>query len=133
MYNSIMDMIIDASCIIAVLTEEPEREKVLKMTEGANLISPACLPYEVGNSFSAMIKRNRIDGNQAVSAYKIFEKFPIRLVEPDIKKAVEIAAAEKHYAYDVYYIVCALDMGLPLYSLDNGLIEIAKKRGVKCL
>ena len=61
-----MDIIIDASCVLAVLTKEPEREQVLKLTEGTNLISPASLPYEVGNAFSAMIKRNRIDGNQAV-------------------------------------------------------------------
>lgn len=128
-----MDIIIDASCVLAVLTKEPEREQVLKLTEGTNLISPASLPYEVGNAFSAMIKRNRIDGNQAVSAYEEFEKFPIRLVEPDIKKAVAIASEERHYAYDVYYIVCALDMGIPLFSLDSGLIRIAKSRGVRCL
>ena len=128
-----MDIIIDASCILAVLTNESEREQVLKVTEGTNLISPASLPYEVGNAFSAMIKRKRIDGKQAVGAYEEFEKFPIRLVKPDIKKAVAIASEERHYAYDVYYIVCALDMGIPLYSLDGGLIEIAKRRGVQCL
>ena len=54
-------------------------------------------------------------------------------MEPDIKKAVAIASEERHYAYDVYYIVCALDMGIPLFSLDSGLIRIAKSRGVRCL
>ena len=45
LYNKAMDIIIDASCIMAVLTEEPEREIVLEKVKGANLYSSACLPY----------------------------------------------------------------------------------------
>ena len=101
--------------------------------KGKRLVSPACLPYEIGNSLTAAVKKHRIDAGIVAEIYKEFENLPVRLIEPDIEKAVQIAAEEKHYAYDVYYIVCALDMGLPLYSLDNGLITIATKRGVKCL
>ena len=128
-----MDIIIDASCIIAVLTEEPERNLVLEKTAGATLLSPACMPYEIGNSLSALVKRHRINAQKAADTYKEFEKIPVRLVEPNIEKAVALAAEENHYAYDAYYITAAIDMGLPLFSLDEGLVEIAKKRGVKCL
>ena len=128
-----MDIIIDASCIIAVLVNEPERELVFERTVDTNLFSPACLPYEIGNALSAMVKRNKIDTEQAVSAIKEYEMFPIQLIEPDIAEAVKIASEERHYAYDVYYITCAIAMRMPLFSLDRGLIKIAEKRGVKCL
>ncbi len=103
------------------------------MTSGKTLISAACLPYEVGNSLSSAVKRHRIDSKRAVEAYDEFLRIPIRLVESNMTKAVQIAAEENHYAYDAYYIACALDLKLPLYSLDNGLNKIADKRGVKCL
>ncbi len=128
-----MDVIIDASCIVAVLTDEPERNNVLEKTKGYTLFAPACLPYEIGNSLSAMVKRHRIDSLKAVETIKMFKKIPIRLLETNIEQSVKIATEENHYAYDAYYIECALSRGIPLFSLDNRLIEIAKKRGVKCL
>ena len=133
LYNNDMDLIIDSSCIIAVLLGENESFQVRKATEGMELISAACLPFEIGNSLSASVKRHRISAEDAVLAYKEFLKIPIRLIEPDITKAVKIAAEEQHYAYDAYYIACAIDTGLPLYTLDYGMMEIAEKRGVRCL
>ena len=129
----LVDIIIDASCIVAVLLEEDGCNEVRNAVRGKQLVSPACLPYEIGNSLTAAVKKHRITADMVAEIYSEFEKLPVRLVEPDIGKATFIAAEENHYAYDAYYIVCALDMGLPLFSLDNGLIEIAKKRGVKCL
>ena len=128
-----MNIIIDASCIIAVLAEEPERVTVLKKTQGTNLFSAACLPYEIGNSLSAMVKKHTADATKAAAAYQEFLKVPVRLIEPDIAKAVRIAAEENHYAYDAHYITCALDTGMPLFTLDNGMIKIARKWGVRCL
>lgn len=127
-----MEIVVDASCIMAVLTEEPERAQVIARTEGVRLVSPGCLPYEIENALSALVKRGRIDAETAVAAYREFKRLPIRLVEPDGETAVRIATAEKQYAYDAYYLVCAQTMGIPLYSLDNGLLHVAKKRGIQC-
>ena len=40
---------------------------------------------------------------------------------------------EKHYSYDAFYIENALRLGVPVLSLDKGLIAVAEKRGVTCL
>lgn len=46
-----MDIVIDASAIIAVLAGEPERERLLSLTSGANLIAPPSVHWEIGNAF----------------------------------------------------------------------------------
>ena len=127
-----MDILIDVSCILAVLAQEGQRDEIIERTRGTHLVSAACLPYEVGNALSAMVKRHRIDGLMAARIYREFQRIPVRLLEVDIEKAVQIAAEENHYAYDAYYVACALDAKLPLYSLDVGMIEIARKRGIVC-
>ena len=99
---------------------------------GTHLVSAACLPYEVGNALSAMVKRRRIDGEMAIRVYKEFERIPVRLLEVNMGRAIQIAAEENHYAYDAYYVACALEAGLPLYSLDVRMVEIARKRGIVC-
>ncbi len=128
-----MDVIIDASCVMSILLGEEESSVVRNKSSGLTLISSTCLPFEVGNSLTSAVKRHRLNAEIIDEVFREFLKMPIRLIEPNIEKALKIAAEENHYAYDAYYIECALSRGIPLFSLDNGLIEIAKKRGVKCL
>jgi uncharacterized protein with PIN domain len=55
-----MDIVIDTSAIIAVLVDEPERQKIIEITEGHSLIGPGSIPWEIGNAFAAMFKRKRL-------------------------------------------------------------------------
>lgn len=133
LYNKPVDVIIDASCVVSILLAEHEAKEIRKKTSNIQLISSSCLPYEVGNSLTSALKRRRITANIIDKIFREFKKMPIRLVETNIETALRIAADENHYAYDAYYIACAIDKNLPILSLDNGLIEIARKRGIKCL
>ena len=128
-----MDIVIDASCILAILLGEDEASFVRQKTRGTKLFAPNCLPYEIGNSLSAAVKRRRIGAPMVREIYQEFRKLPVRLLEINIENAAQLAADENHYAYDAYYIECALEQGLPLFSLDKGLVKIAEKRGVICL
>ena len=56
-----MKLIVDTSVIIAVLANEPIKEKLIALTKGVELIAPMSVHWEVGNAFSAMLKRKRID------------------------------------------------------------------------
>ena len=55
-----MKIVIDTSVIIAVITNEPHRESLLQATLGAELLAPPSVHWEIGNAFSAMLKRNKI-------------------------------------------------------------------------
>jgi predicted nucleic acid-binding protein len=125
-----MELVVDTSVLLAVLTGEPERPKLLSLTVGADLIAPMSVHWEVGNALSAMLKRNRISLKQAQSALAAYEKIPLRHVDVSIANSIRIAAELAIYAYDAYLIECAHSRRIPLLSLDKGLHEAAKRWGV---
>ncbi len=128
-----MDIVIDASAILAVLLNEPEREAVVESTIGESLIAPSSIVYEIGNALSALMRRRSLTIADSIAAYHAFSKIPIRLIEPEIPSALLISGEEKIYAYDAYFITCAERMALPLLTLDQRLANTARKRGVSVL
>ena len=125
------DLVADTSTIIAVIANEPEKPLLIAKTQGYDLFAPRSLYWEIGNAFSAMIKRERITLEQATTAIEIYEQIPINLVDVDLKRALEIVGKHKVYAYDAYMIVCALNRSCPLLTLDGGLAYAAKAAGVE--
>lgn len=126
-------LIIDASSILAILQKEEASLTVLEKTKGYSLLSSKCLPFEIGNSLSKKLKRNLISLENSKKIFSIFQKLPIELVDSDFDKALSYSSEEKHYAYDMYYLDCAIRNNCPLLTLDDRLYQIAVKRGVVCL
>ena len=125
-----MDLVIDTSAIIAVIANEPEKSALVEHTTGASLLAPQSVHWEVGNAFSAMIKRGRVSLDQARAAVGIYQKIPIRLLEVELSDALSIAAEFDLYAYDAYLIACARRQRCPLLTLDRGLIHAAKQASI---
>ena len=128
-----MNYVIDASAIIAVIANEPEKDKLVKSTKGVDLLAPTSIPWEIGNAFSAMIKRERITLDQAKKALAIYRKIPIRFVEVELEDSLEMVNNHGIYAYDAYLIRCALKHKSILLTLDKKLADVAHKIGVEVL
>jgi hypothetical protein len=45
-----MKLIVDANIFLAVVLNEPEKDRIIEKTLGIELISPVILPYEIGNA-----------------------------------------------------------------------------------
>lgn len=125
-----MVLVIDASAIIAVLVNESERETLLRLTQGADLLAPASVHWEIGNAFSAMLKRRRVTLTQAVEAIEMYLTIPIRMVEVELAEALELAQRLNIYAYDAYLLACAARYKAPLLSLDRDLVAAATTIGL---
>ena len=125
-----MNLVVDASVLLAVLTSEPERGKLIELTQDIDLIAPASVHWEVGNALSNMMKRGRITAIQAKGVLKNYEKIPIRFVEVSLQEAIDVSAKQHIYAYDAYLVVCARDQRCRLISLDKALLRAAKDSGV---
>jgi predicted nucleic acid-binding protein len=126
-------IVIDASAVIAVILGEPERAAMVRFTEGAHLIAPSSLKWEVGNAFSAMFRKRRLLLKDALLAIEIFDAIPIDVVVGDLPTALEIAHAKGLYAYDAYMLECALSHKAPLLTLDAGLRKAATDMRIKVL
>jgi predicted nucleic acid-binding protein len=124
---------IDTSALIAVVTYEPGRERALELTSGCSLIAPGSAHWEMGNAFSAMMKRGRATLKQATACLEAYSEIPVRLVEVNLNQA--LALVEKHgiYAYDAYLLVCSMQSNSPLLTLDQSLKQVAESLGIKVL
>jgi predicted nucleic acid-binding protein len=125
-----MDIVVDTSVIVAVIAHEPQRGALIRLTKGADLLAPASVHWEIGNAFSAMLKRNRIEVDQALQAVAAYRQIPIRYVDVELEDTLAIAARYAIYAYDAYLIRCGLKFSAPLLSLDRGLLQVAEQAGV---
>lgn len=125
-----MDVVIDTSALMAVIVDEPERDRISELTMGNTLIGPGSIPWEMGNAFSAMMKRGRLTLDEAHKGVIIFESIQIQYAKPDFANALKIAHKSKLYAYDAYFLDCAIRHRAPLLTLDHKLMEAAKALNV---
>ena len=128
-----MKIIVDANIFLAVILNEPEKEQIIKLTKGVELISPEIIHYEIGNSLSAMLKKNRLREEQIKESFNIFSLIPIQLVKTDIAQALVLACKLNIYAYDAYYLEVAQRLKIPLLTLDKPMIYNANKLNIKIL
>jgi len=128
-----MDIVIDTSALLAVIVAEPERDRIVKLTAGHTLIGPGSITWEIGNAFSAMLKHQRIGLAEAQQGLKIFNAIHLRFVRVDLNNAISIAHETKTYAYDAYFLDCAVRHAAPLLTLDRALERAATKLGVKVM
>jgi predicted nucleic acid-binding protein len=128
-----MDVVIDTSALIAVIVGEAEREGIILATTGHTLIGPGSIPWEIGNAFSAMFKQDRLTLTAAQKGLAIFTGIPLRYVEPDFTMALEVSKRANLYAYDAYFLVCAIKHRAPLLTLDRKLKAAALKLDVETM
>ena len=128
-----MEVVVDASVLIAVITNEKEKEKLVAMTNEAELIAPLSVHWEIGNAFSSLLKRKRVTIDEALQAIEIYLQIPVRFVEVELTDSLELANEFGIYAYDAYLLRCAEKYRLPLLTLDNRLIQVAKDKKIQVL
>lgn len=128
-----MDITIDTSALIAVITNESSRSLAIEATTGHSLVAPSSVHWEIGNALSAMIRRDRISLAQAKACVDAYAQIPIKLIEVDLIKSLNLAKQLNVYAYDAYLLVCAMQMGTPLLTLDRSMKLAACGLGVKVL
>ena len=121
-----MDILLDASVIMSIILNEPNRNKVIDLTENATLLSPEVISFEIGNALINLFRKRKITEEEMFEAYRNFVSIPIRSIKVDVAKALKIACKYKIYAYDAYYLEVAHRLKLPLITFD----ELMKKVGL---
>ena len=128
-----MNVVSDTNIFLAVALEEESKEWIIGLTGESSIISPEILPYEVGNALSAMIKRKQLTKTQAIKAHKVVDQIPVRLVTPNLHESLVLAIENNIYAYDAYFLNCALTYSCPLITLDKRMKAVAVDLGIDVL
>lgn len=128
-----MKIIADTNTFIAVALNEPEKEIIIRLTEGHALVAPEVLPFEIGNALTAMMKRNALNADEVILVWDMVQNIPVDLRRIDIGAALNIATQYNIYAYDAYFLECARNLRSPLLTLDQRMKGIARKIGIKVL
>ena len=128
-----MKVIADTNTFIAVALNEPEKDMIIRLTEGYDLVAPEVLPFEIGNALTTMMKKNALKTDEVVFAWDMVQHIPVELRRIDIRVALNIATECNIYAYDAYFLECALNLRSPLLTLDRRMKEIAQKIGIQVM
>ncbi len=121
-----MKIIADTNIFLAVTLFKAERDEIIRLTQGADLIAPEILPFEIGNALSAMLKRGRLSPEDIFVVWDSIQQIPVDLRTVDIRDALKTASKFNIYAYDAYFLICALSQRSPLLTLDQRMIEVAR-------
>jgi predicted nucleic acid-binding protein len=125
-----MKITADTNIFIAVALNEPEKSRFIRLTEGHDIIAPDVLPFEIGNALTAMMKKKALKKNEVASAWEAVQHIPVDLRNTDIKSALKIAIKFNIYAYDAYFLECAVNLRAPLLTLDRGMQRAAQEIGI---
>jgi predicted nucleic acid-binding protein len=128
-----MEILVDASAMMAVIVKEPERDLVIQLTKDSVIVSPNMIAYEIANGLTKMMKKSIIEQERMVNAFKYFRRIQMKTIEIDIEKALEIAWNYKIYAYDACYIESAKRLDLSLLTFDGAMARIGKELGINIL
>lgn len=128
-----MRVVADANTFLAVALREPERDWLVEIVEGCNLIAPEALPLEVGNALIAMLKRGRLEPTETQLIWDEVNCIPVTLQKVDVRAALEIAVRCDVYAYDACYLECAARNRAPLLTLDKGMGLAARRLAITVL
>jgi predicted nucleic acid-binding protein len=128
-----MKIVADTNTFIAVALNEPEKDMIIRLTEGHDLVAPEVLPFEIGNALTAMMKRNALKADEVLLAWDMVRNIPVDLRRIDIGAALNLATQYNIYAYDAYFLECARNLRSPLLTLDQQMKGIAQKIGIKVM
>jgi len=96
-------------------------------------VAPQVLPFEIGNALSAMAKRGALRAEETVKAWDVVQSIAVELRPIDLRLALEIALRFGIYAYDAYFLECALSVRAPILTLDKGMQRVARELNIHVL
>jgi predicted nucleic acid-binding protein len=125
-----MKIVADTSVFLAVVLHEANRPRIIALTRGHQLVAPEILPYEIGNALSALKKRGILDARQIREAWRSSQAIEVSLHRSNVDEALDIAAELSIYAYDAYFLECALALRASLLTLDKSMNRHARRLGI---
>lgn len=125
-----MKIVVDTNTLLAVALNEPERDWLIEVASGCDLAAPDVLPFEIGNALSSLVRRETIPEGLLPAIWDAAAAVPVELMSINVKLALLLAGHFRIYAYDAYFLQCAIETKAPLLTLDRGMQRVAKELNI---
>lgn len=113
--------VVDASALAALLFGEPEADAVAARLEGAQLVAPALLAFELANVCLVKCRRHAEAQSTLLSALGLFRQMGVEAASVDQESVVRLALETGLTAYDASYLWLARRLGAEIVTLDKQL------------
>jgi len=120
--------VVDASALAALLFGEPEADLVAGQLDGARLVAPILLAFELTNVCLVKCKRHPDQREALLAAFHLRDRLGVEEIAVDHAGALGIALNTGLTAYDASYLWLARQLGAELVTLDKALGRVAIAR-----
>jgi predicted nucleic acid-binding protein len=120
--------VVDASALAALLFGEPEAEAVADQLDGARLVAPSLLAYELANVCLVKCKRLPDQREALLAGFQLFARLGVEEIVIDHARVLELALNTSLTAYDASYLYLARQFGAELVTFDKKLKQAATAR-----
>jgi predicted nucleic acid-binding protein len=124
-------VVCDASVLAAIAFGEPDSGAAQSLVDSRRLLAPALLRYEMAQVAVRKCEHHPPGAAQILQALAASLRLPIRMLEPSWLKVIELARAEGLSAYDASYLQLAVELDVPLATLDARLGRTADQLGLR--
>jgi predicted nucleic acid-binding protein len=117
--------VVDASALAALLFGEPEADAVAGRLEGAQLLAPGLLAFELANVCLMKCRRHPHQRDQLIAGFQLRDRLGVEEVAVDHSSVLDLASSTGLTAYDANYLWLARQFGADLVTLDKALNRAA--------
>ncbi len=113
--------VIDASALAALLFSEPDAEAVVAAIGADTLAAPSLLPFEIASVCRKKLQTYPEQRAALWAGYDLLDQIAIKLVDPVLRHAIELAEQTRLTVYDAVYLQLALDLDADLVTLNQAV------------
>ena len=113
--------VVDASALAALLFGEPEAEAVAAQLDGARLVAPGLLAFELANVCLMKCRRHPDRREALLAAFQLRDRLGVEEIAVDHADVLELALKTGLTANDASYLYLARQLGAELVTLDKML------------
>jgi predicted nucleic acid-binding protein len=111
--------VVDASALAALLFGEPEAEAVAAQLDGARLVAPGLLAFELANVCLMKCRRHPDRREAILAAHRLRGRLGVEEIAVDHAGVLELALKTGLTAYDASHLYLARQLGAELVTLDK--------------
>jgi predicted nucleic acid-binding protein len=115
--------VVDASALAALLFGEPEDGEIAARLEGARLVAPFLLGFELASVCLKKARSHPDRRGELVQAFRLRDRLGIESAAVDYDDVVDLASATGLTVYDASYLWLARHLDAELVTLDRRLAQ----------